>query len=92
MRYIVGSVSPLLDGEPIGILGVRAECLVAELRTKFRKAFVKRAFDGAIAAGQEADRPRLTAEFREDRLIFGSDFGDRVRRCRGEAFREAPIA
>jgi hypothetical protein len=31
--------------------------LVAELRTKFRKAFVKRAFDGAIAAGQEADRP-----------------------------------
>ena len=39
------------------ILAVRAECLVAELRTKFRKAFVKRAFDGAIAAGQEADRP-----------------------------------
>jgi len=38
-------------------LAVRAECLVAELRTKFRKAFVKRAFDGAIAAGQEADRP-----------------------------------
>jgi hypothetical protein len=53
----VGSVSPLLDGEPIRILDVRAECLVAEPRTKFRKAFVKRAFDGAIAAGQEADRP-----------------------------------
>jgi hypothetical protein len=39
------------------ILAVRAECLVAELRTKFRKAFVKRAFDGALTAGQEANRP-----------------------------------